>query len=263
MSKLNYYSCPNHWTAVAKAQPNKNRTARRYVQTMNPGKPLATSIPLYYVLKEKDLYNYKTHLATYLKNRSILINDKVATEKAAPVGLLDYVTILDSKEDKSKRYNYQLYFEKNDVFNVKYYPTLKPTDLKKTYPIKKYYIGPNDSLKVQTFQGNVYTFEHNKENIDLLKNLFCFVEVADRKYSLVDYSKNYKLLKVIRITGTNKFKSYSLQNPVVKTEDPELRMNFTLKSKLGNLKTEIMSKGEFLKRYTYLVSPGLTVLEQQ
>lgn len=264
MSKLNYYNCPKHWSAVAKAQVSKNRSARRYVHTMNPGKPMETSIPLYYVLKSMDLQNYKKNLSLYLRERRLLINDKIVTEKSAPVGLLDYVTIHESTEGNHLKTNhYQLHFEKNDFLNVKYYPTLKPCDQKRIYPIKKYYIGAKDTLKVQTFQGHLYTFEHNKTNLDILKSLFCFVEKTDTGHNLVDYYKNHKLLKIVRITGTNKFKTYALDS--LKIQDPESsekRHLFVLKSKLGNLKEQYMSKGEFLKRYLYTAPTELTIVEQ-
>lgn len=260
MHKINYYTCPTHWKNVAKAQPSENRNKRRYVYTMNPGKPIETSIPLVYVLKSIDLINYKKNIRDYILRKAVLINNVCVKDKRAPVGLYDYITFIDQD---NKKQTYQLRFERNDLLNIKCYPVLKKcVSEKNVQAIKKYFVGPKNTLKVQTFQGSIYTFENNKENIERLKNLFTVVEIQSelKTITLKDYTEEYNLLVVTRVTGKNKFKTYTVDGLEKITDGLDLiRYKLKLKSELNNFKEEILSKNDFKKLYTYALIHNVSI----
>lgn len=261
MHKINHYTCPNHWKNIAKKQPEKNRNKRRYVYTMNPGKPLKTSMPLIYVIKTLNLRTYKTELRDRIINKTILVNGKPAKDKSAPVGLLDYITLINPEGPTT----YQLYFEENLALNLRHYPTLKPClSQNRIESVSKYFISKGNTLKVQTFQGNLYDIDNSPENISILKNVFVFIEIKeDHSAILKDYSSTPNLLNLIRITGNNKFKTYNIEQVSKHIEkDQEDRICLKLKGKKGNLKKEILSKSELKKRYTFSLISSVEVIER-
>lgn len=255
MSDTNLHNIPNHWVGVVKEQLNKNRNKRRYVKKMDPGKPLETSLPLYYVVKSLGVKDFKKRLNWYLRDKLIHINDKLASKKSAPVGLLDYVSIRDPQTKQTK--TYRLCFQKNQWLKVLYYPVLKPYDGRKIYPIQKYFVGKNNSLKVQTFQRNLYTLDHNSDNITLLKQPFCFLETLENGCKLVDYTGNRELINLISITGGTKFKTYNIES----FESSNYRYHLQLRTKLNNIKTQTILKKQFTKKYTYMIHEGLSIIQ--